>query len=86
MQVGDKFGRLTVLTLLPPVQKKYKVVVKCECGVKKVIYKNALIKGSTKSCGCLKAEIWANHPWKKGRKYETKTTKEQTKAKAAETT
>ncbi len=67
MQVGDKFGRLTVLKLLPPIQKKYKVLVECECGTKKVIYKNALAKGSTKSCGCLQAETRANHPWRKRR-------------------
>lgn len=63
MNVGDKFGRLVILKLLPPINKKYKVLVKCECGTEKVLYKNALGSGRTKSCGCLLKEVRANHPW-----------------------
>ena len=58
MKIGDKFGRLTVLRLLPG--KKYlwfsKAEVLCECGSKKVILRRYLTGGSSSSCGCLRKE------------------------------
>ena len=59
--VGKKFGRLSVL------EKKYKIrksgmrdivwICKCECGNIKSIPTSSLLKGLTKSCGCLHNEM-----------------------------
>lgn len=49
---GMKFGRLRVLYL----KERQRWVSRCECGKEKVIDGNSLIKGRTKSCGCLQNE------------------------------
>jgi len=53
MRIGEIFGRLEVLELLP----RSKVSVKCACGVIKVVRKYHLKRGGTKSCGCLRKEL-----------------------------
>lgn len=51
---GKKYGLLTVISrdLDFKSPKHTKWICKCECGNTKSIYKDALISGSTKSCGC----------------------------------
>lgn len=58
---GQKFGRLTVLH---PVfmqktasKKKMAWLCRCDCGKEKIVLRNNLISGRTKSCGCLHSEI-----------------------------
>jgi len=57
---GMKFGRLTVIRF--DHHKQYKKgkheywLCKCNCGNKKLINKNALLKGSIVSCGCFRKE------------------------------
>lgn len=58
MAVGDVYGRLTVLELIPWEQRKGKpkAKVRCECGIEKVVARINLTSGATKSCGCLRRE------------------------------
>lgn len=65
---GQKFDRLIVLGLdreYEKMQTNYnrKWICKCECGVIKSIFANALRSGRTKSCGCFNKETTAqrNH-------------------------
>ena len=63
---GQKFGRLTVLSLDHKEQAylsngkkngfKYFYLCQCNCGIKKVIVDCSLLSGSTRSCGCLVTE------------------------------
>lgn len=52
MKVGDKYGKLTVLEVLP----KAKSVCLCDCGNKCVARNDKLKCGSKKSCGCLQGK------------------------------
>ncbi len=52
--VGKKFGRLTVLRFVDKNQwGNYRWLCRCGCGKEKIILGYNLIRGSTKSCGCL---------------------------------
>ena len=57
--IGQKFGRLTVISLNEEVSKQKKKShwnCRCECGNEKVIYGKSLKNGSTTSCGCYQKE------------------------------
>lgn len=56
---GQKFTRLTVLRYLgkDPVTSRYNWECKCDCGKIKVVHKQHLIKGKTKSCGCYQKDM-----------------------------
>jgi hypothetical protein len=60
INVGDKFGRLTVLETWrikePSGQNRYRVRVLCDCGKETEVEKDAITSGNTKSCGCLVRE------------------------------
>ena len=59
--LGRKFGRLTVVKDVGLIDKYSNGwLCECECGNKKRVRSRDLLKGATKSCGCLKS------PWKKG--------------------
>ena len=47
--VGDRFGRLTVLSTDGP-----KVLCRCDCGKEKVFLKSNVYRGLSKSCGCMR--------------------------------
>lgn len=58
---GQRFGKLTVLNFerTERIEKAYGNVsyvsyykCKCDCGNEKIINKNNLVTGNTKSCGC----------------------------------
>jgi hypothetical protein len=55
--IGKKYGRWTVISLSP---RKYRKMAmwkcRCECGTEREIIGNNLIRGISKSCGCLKVE------------------------------
>jgi hypothetical protein len=56
--VGDKFGRLTLIAQAEP--NKYgqsRWFCKCECGNNKIVGQNDLRSGHTRSCGCLNIEM-----------------------------
>lgn len=53
---GQKFGNLTVLERAGSNRNKTALwLCECICGTKKIIPSNALIKGESKSCGCIKS-------------------------------
>lgn len=55
---GERFGRLVVVERDPIfVGKKAKWICLCDCGKQKSISRNSLVRGLTKSCGCLNIEM-----------------------------
>lgn len=56
--IGSKYGRLTVIDIVPPKEagRGYLWKCKCECGNETVSAPLKLIKGKTKSCGCAKRD------------------------------
>lgn len=61
--VGNTYGRLKVIKLDRKEKRKdknaynYYYLCKCSCGKEKVIKKENLENGSTKSCGCYQIEV-----------------------------
>jgi len=79
--IGLKFSRLTVLWLdsvrkfrkkgRSKLQKVEWILCACECGNKIAVRKYDVVRGLTKSCGCLKSEIQSKKfkaMWKRGHK------------------
>lgn len=55
--VGQKFNQLTVLSFSHFAKEQYPHwLCQCDCGETKVVDQYKLVKGTTKSCGCLKAQ------------------------------
>jgi len=52
--IGQKFGRLTVLRKIKTNRIKWECI--CTCGKTKTIAPESLLRGHTKSCGCLLSE------------------------------
>lgn len=63
MNVGDKFGMLTVIARAAnPSKSQTAWVCQCECGSTKIVRAASLRRGHTKSCGCsTKAMLSASH-------------------------
>ena len=59
IQVGEKFGLLTILKEVPsPENRKTKgkyYLCLCECGKEKIADRKGLVSGGVQSCGCLRA-------------------------------
>lgn len=55
--VGQKFGYLEVIEDLGKVNGRYRVKCKCDCGNIKIIPKDDIRSGRTKSCGCMKYKL-----------------------------
>lgn len=61
--VGQRFGRLVVTEYAGKRRKDQTGALwkcKCDCGGEKLVPRRSLINGTTKSCGCLAAEIPAS--------------------------
>ncbi len=58
--VGNKFGRLTVISRSNEKGRRVKWFCSCECGGFKEIVADQLLSGKTKSCGCLNKESIAS--------------------------
>lgn len=56
---GQKFGRLTAVSLAPKTGKAAKWHCMCECGNASVVAGAALRNGTIRSCGCLHADTMA---------------------------
>jgi hypothetical protein len=56
IDVGERFGRLVVIYRVPG-SNPIKYHCKCDCGKEVDIVKYGLLKGDTRSCGCLKSEL-----------------------------
>ena len=52
---GKRFGKLVAVKCVGHVGKSRHLswLCKCDCGREKVVLGNSLIRGDTKSCGCL---------------------------------
>ncbi len=59
---GQKFGKLTVLEKVG-ADKRYNALwlCKCDCGNEKIITRDRLVTGHSKSCGCLRKENCIKH-------------------------
>jgi hypothetical protein len=51
---GKKFGKLIVIKFFGKKNRASQWLCKCECGKETIVYRANLVKGTTKSCGCLK--------------------------------
>ena len=51
---GKRFNKLTAIKFAYRVGNNYYWLFRCDCGNEKIILKNNVIRGITKSCGCLK--------------------------------
>ena len=77
LQAGQKFGRLTVVGIdhidfyYPKKGCKHKLEYYsciCDCGNEKVVLKSNLIRGLTKSCGCLSRQLSKERLFKHGKR------------------
>ena len=50
---GIRFGSLTDLEDVTGPERPIRCLVRCDCGVEKLVRKGDLVSGRTKSCGCL---------------------------------
>ena len=69
--VGMKFGRWTVIGgserhTKPCGQKEIMYLCQCECGKKSKVRKSQLLRGKSKSCGCLSADAARERAYKHG--------------------
>lgn len=77
IEIGDRFGRLTVIGFeRVKAQKRgttLKAICQCDCGGTTSVISSSLAQGKTKSCGCLQKEILIarnqKHGWSKTRLY-----------------
>ena len=53
--IGQKFGRLRVISEEPPKNGRAQWRCICDCGKETVVGEHGLTSGSTKSCGCIKS-------------------------------
>lgn len=54
----ERFGKLVVVDEAPPTRTgKSQYLCKCDCGNSKTISMESLLRGKTKSCGCLRREV-----------------------------
>lgn len=52
--VGQRFGQLTVVEVLPTVRGKRRLCrCQCDCGGEKRVVGQYLLRGATRSCGCI---------------------------------
>jgi|SRR5665213_2818724 len=75
MSARTKYGRLTILSLLPPMGGGTKALCRCDCGAEGVFNVRNMMSGNTLSCGCLKRELdlirRKTHGMSKTPEYET---------------
>ena len=55
-RIGQKFGRLTIVSRLPNCSSGKRYLCSCDCGIQKSIAYTHLISKRTQSCGCQKRE------------------------------
>lgn len=57
VNVGQRFGRLQVLEVLPKSGRYLYLRCVCDCGTECVKRKSHVVSGRTKSCGCYSADV-----------------------------
>lgn len=55
--IGQRFGKLTVVSRSESKKGKAYWLCRCDCGVEKVVYGYSLNSGNTRSCGCIQREL-----------------------------
>ena len=55
--IGQKYNRLTVLSLSGTKNRRGMMLCRCDCGAEKKIEARRIRQGTTKSCGCLAREM-----------------------------
>lgn len=55
--IGERFGRLVVLSFEGKVRGSYRWACRCDCGKECVVQSGNLINGHTSSCGCRQRDI-----------------------------
>jgi hypothetical protein len=57
--IGQHIGRWTVTERVPDPKGRWRVLYRCvcDCGTERVLFKTNLVRGSSKSCGCLHSEL-----------------------------
>ena len=67
-KVGSRFGRLVVVSFARRDKAKRETywLCRCDCGVEKIVTNNALMHGTTTSCGCFHKEQLATRNRKHG--------------------
>lgn len=76
IQVGDKFGRLTVVEFAGIKNHAGRWKCVCDCGLTVVVNGYNLRSGNTKSCGCLHREMvtkWGKANKKHGESHDNRT-------------
>jgi hypothetical protein len=58
-EIGNRYGRLTVIARAPNKGTRAYWLCKCDCGVEKVVGGKHLRRGTTTSCGCYRKEVSA---------------------------
>jgi hypothetical protein len=58
-EIGNKYGRLTVVERAPNQGTRAQWLCRCDCGVEKIVGGKQLRRGTTTSCGCYRKEITA---------------------------
>jgi hypothetical protein len=56
-EIGNIYGRLTVIAQLPTKHKRSRWRCKCECGKEKNVTGGSLRSGKVQSCGCLYRDV-----------------------------
>lgn len=51
---GQTFGRLTAIEATPDSNKRLVWLCRCDCGKTKYVESSSLVRGLTRSCGCLR--------------------------------
>lgn len=54
--IGKKFGKLTAIKMVERKKHHLYYLFKCDCGNEKIISKEAVVEGKTKSCCCITKE------------------------------
>lgn len=54
VEIGERFGCVSVIAEVFPRESPHKVVIRCDCGTRKTVQYRSLVTGNTKSCGCAK--------------------------------
>lgn len=57
VNMGDRFGRLVVVSNADAINGKRRFSCRCDCGNQAIIRMDGLIQGGSKSCGCLRSEV-----------------------------
>lgn len=55
-KIGDRYGRLQIMQLLPSLNGNRKCLCRCDCGAHKWVLVGNLRRGTTTSCGCFQRE------------------------------